>query len=263
MKRIIIKFGLLIFIGSFVLFPNPRCTQAQKQPTLVVAEADWPPYFFAGKPNTAEGFAKELLKMIFTEMDYNLDYRFYPVNRMYSYLENGEIDICVLSYNKEREDFLIYAGEPLFVSGYRAVIQAGKDIQISSLHDFDSLRVGHLAGLKYSKEYFDYIEKRKKSGSIVTTTTGGGCLKMLLAGMIDIFVDTRETTLWRAKQMKALDKIKILDFDIQTKDYFVTISKQSKIIGDKRAFLEKLDQSLRAAKGDGRYAVLAKKYGIE
>lgn len=182
---------------------------------------------------------------------------------MYSYLEDGKIDIWVFSHNKEREEFLIYAVEPLFVSGYRAVILADKDIHISSLKDFDSLRVGHLAGLKYSKDYFDYIENRKNAGSLVMTTTGDSCLKMLLAGMIDIFVDTRETTLWRAKQMNSLDKIMILDFDIQTKNYYVTISKQSKVVDDKRAFLDKLDQCLTAAKKDGRYAEPAKKYGIQ
>ncbi|NTW67475.1 MAG: hypothetical protein HGB21_14400, partial [Nitrospirae bacterium] len=69
-------------------------------------------------------------------------------------------------------------------------------------------------------------------------------------------MDTRETTLWRAKQMNVQDRIKILDYDIQTKDYFITVSKQSQAVGDKRVFLDKVDQCLRAAKKDGRYLEL-------
>lgn len=263
MMQSAIKLGLLLFLGGLLLLLNPPDIRAQGQPTLVVAETDWPPYFFAGKPNAPEGFGKELLKMVFSEMGYSLDYKFYPVNRMYSYLQNGEIDICIFSYNKERDDFLLYAREPLFVSGYRPVVRSGQDIQISSLKDFDSLRIGHLAGLKYSKDYFEYIENRKTSGSLVTTTTGDGCLKMLIAGIIDIFVDTSETTLWRARQMNVLDRIKILDFDIQTKNYFITISRQSKSVSDKHILLDKLDHCLKAAKLDGRYAEIARRYGIE
>lgn len=263
MKQIAVRLGLLVLLGSLLLLLNPPDIRAQEQPTLVVAETDWPPYFFAGKPNAPEGFGKELLKMIFSETGYRLDYKFYPVNRMYSYLQNGDIDICIFSYNREREDFLLYAHEPVFVSGYRPVVRSDQDIQIRSLKDFDSLRIGHLAGLKYSKVYLDYIKDRKKAGSLVTTTTGDGCLKMLIAGIIDIFVDTSETTLWRARQMNVLDRIKLLDFDIQTKDYYITISRQSKTIGDKQILLEKLDHYLKAAKTDGRYVEIARKYGIE
>lgn len=53
---------------------------------------------------------------------------------------------------------------------------------------------------------------------------------MLLAGMIDVFVGTRETT-----------------------------SKQIKAVGDKRVFLDRVDQCLRTAKKDGRYLELVGK----
>ena len=107
------------------------------------------------------------------------------------------------------------------------------------------------------------MARRKREGTLVTTTIGNSCVKMLLAGMIDVFVDTSDSALWRAKQMNALDKIKVLNFDIRTKEYFVTVSKQSKIIKDKHSFLNKLDQCINSAKKDGRFAEIASKYGME
>ncbi len=259
------KYGIIIKLicqVALIILLFDRPTNMAAEPGVVkIVENDWPPYFFAGKPDQPEGIAKELLRMCIPDTGYAYKFDFYPVKRMYSYIKKGKIDIAVFSYKKKRESFLLYGKEPLFSSGYRPVIAASSNIQIRSLEDFDKLKVGHLAGLKYSKAYFEYINKRKKEGTLIVTGMGDSCLKMLLKGIIDTFVDTKDTTLWRAKQMNALDKIKILDFDIRSSDYFVTVSKQSGIIKDKESFLTGLDQCLKTAKTDGRYAHILKKYG--
>jgi polar amino acid transport system substrate-binding protein len=243
----------------FLLFSNPQAAMAESPEVLSISENDWPPYFFAGKPDSPEGIGKEILKMCISEAGYGYKFEFYPVRRMYSYLEDGKMDIAVFSYKKERESFVIYGKEPIFSSGYRPVVLASGNIKISSLKDFDKLKVGHLAGLQYSKPFLEYIEKRR---DIIVTTAGDSCLKMLLSNIIDVFADTKDTVLWRAKQMNALDKIRVLDFDIQTSEYFITISKKSAVIKEKEMFLNSLDYCLKAAKTDGRYARIFEKYGI-
>jgi len=253
---------LVCVAAGLLLLVDSQNGEAGESRVLNIIENDWPPYYFAGKSNKPEGFAKELLKNCIPEKEYSSQFNFYPVKRMYAYLETGKIDIALFSYKKKREAIVHYGKEPIFSSGYRAVVLADSDIQIRDIKDFDKLRIGHLAGLRYSKSFLEYIEKRKEEGTLTVTTLGNSCLKMLLAGMIDVFVDTSDTTLWRAKQMNALDKIRIVDFDIQTKDYFVTVSKQSTVIKDKVYFLEKIDQCVRETKQDGRYIKISEKYGI-
>ncbi len=80
---------------------------------------------------------------------------------MYNYLEKGKTDISIFSYKKSRESMVMYGGEPVFSAGYRAVVRADSRIKISSLADFDQFRLGHLVGLKYSGDYFQYIQKRE------------------------------------------------------------------------------------------------------
>lgn len=254
-KLFVVK--IVITTVFFFLSINPNAAAESK--ILNISENDWPPYFFAGKPGSPEGIAKEILKMCISETGYGYKFDFYPVRRMYSYLEDGKMDIAVFSYKKERESFVIYGKEPIFSSGYRPVVLASGSIKIASLKDFDNLKVGHLAGLQYSKPFLEYIEKRK---DIIVTTAGDSCLKMLLSNIIDIFADTKDTVLWRAKQMNALDKIRVLDFDIQTSEYFITISKKSAVIQEKEMFLNSLDHCLKAAKTDGRYLKIFEKYGI-
>jgi polar amino acid transport system substrate-binding protein len=236
-------------------------TMAEQAPTLRIIENDWPPYYFNQKPEGLPGFARELLELCLPWQGYRTEFTFYPVKRMYTYLEKGELDIALFSYRKSRESLVHYGQEPLFASGYRPVVRAGSGIEIRDIDDFDDLRIGHLAGLRYSKSFLAYIEKRRAAGTLITTTTGNSCLRMLVDDMIDIFVDTEDTIRWRAQQMGLSEKIRVLNFDIRTRDYYVTVSKASTRIPDKEGFLQKLDGCLQAIKQDGRYTRIAAKYG--
>ncbi len=250
------------FLTMCFLMVLPYSSPAEESRIVNIIENDWPPFYFAGKPES-KGMARELLEMCIPKTGFDYKFTFYPVKRMYAYLEKGEIDVAVFSYKTSRESFVIYGKEPIFSSGYRPVVRAGENIEIRSIRDFDDLRVGHLIGLKYSEKFLAYIEKREKAGTLVTATAGNSCIRMLLAGMIDVFVDTRETILWRAKQLNALDKIRIVDLDIRSRDYFVTLSKNTKIVKDGNRFLKEIDQCLGTAKKDGEYDDIAAKYGLK
>ncbi len=170
MKRFQIIICSVWLLAGFTLFASPQTGKAAEPQTLNIIENDWPPYYFADKSDEFEGFAKELLKMIISETEYTCKFTFYPVKRMYLYMEKGKLDIALFSYKKERESFVVYGKEPLFTSGYRPIVLAESDNKIRSLKDFDTLRIGHLAGLKYSRSFLEYVEKRKRAGTLVTTT---------------------------------------------------------------------------------------------
>lgn len=260
MRRTALFIGLVV--ACFITFSSFRVAGAQEPTILRIIENDWPPYYFENKPDSLPGFAREILNICLPQMGYQPEFTFYPVKRMYAYLEQGQLDIALFSYRKSREDLVYFGHEPLFVSGYRPVVRTGSGIRINTLSDFDDLKIGHLAGLKYSESFLGYIEKRGKESTLITSTTGDSCLRMLTEGIIDIFVDTEDTVRWRAKQMGLTGKIAILDYDIRTSPYFVTISKASPRIADKVVFLEQLDNCLRHIKTDGRYQEIASKYGL-
>ena len=235
---------------------------AGENTVLRIIENDWPPYYFKSKSEHLPGFAREILGHCIPQLGFQPEFTFYPVKRMYAYLEKGELDIALFSYRKSREDLVYFGQEPLFVSGYRPVVRAGSHIRVQSLSDFDALKIGHLAGLKYSKDFYSYIEKRRDAGTLVTSITGDSCMRMLIEGMIDIFVDTENTVKWRAKQMGVTDKIQILPYDIRTREYFVTLSKTTPRIADKVEFLKQLDNCLRTIKTNGKYREIAARYGL-
>lgn len=257
MKHVLIL-GILCLLSFSQVF---AATVATPKNHIVIVENDWPPYFL-GNDSKATGFAKDLLSICVPKTGYKAVFQFFPVKRMYSFLKKGEIDVALFSYKKEREDMVQYGKVPLFTSSYRPIVRSDSGFKINAIQDFDGLRLGHLAGLRYSSDFLNYVEKRKAAGDIVTTSVGESNLRMLLENIIDVFVDTKDTVLWRAHKLNVKDNITVLNFDIKTSEYFVTVSRNSPRITSPDKFLESIDHCVSTLKSSGRFEEISKIYGI-
>ncbi len=233
--------------------------------TLIINDVDWPPYFISEETAQLKGIGKELLELCLTEAGYQFKFTILPIKRTHNYMKTGKIDLCVYSYKKEREKYLHYSKEPLFSSQYRFLVKSDSDIRIQSLKDLNTLIFGHLNGLTYTPELLQIIEEKEKKGTVSHSNSLESLILQLTANpkRFDITANSMETFLWKAKQMNVLDKVKVLDFDIKTKNYYITISQKSKSIHDKKNFMEQIDKRIRQMKSDGRYSEILLKYGIQ
>ena len=231
-------------------------------PKIVISDPDWPPYFFKGAAYQPIGFAKELISQCVPKAGYRPEFIHFPIKRMRYFMEEGKIDIHIFSYKKERESFLLYAKEPIFSASYRPFVHTDNPIVINQQRDFDGLVLGHLQGLRYSKDFYQYIEQRIEQNAIRVVGSNHALLKLLLDKKIDIFVNTSDTMFWLAQSMAERQNIKMLDYDIQTKDYFLSLAKKSRAITDKQQFITDMDQCLRNLKKTGHYQTIANRYGM-
>ena len=142
----------LFVVSSFSAFAESSA--------LRINDNDWPPYFFGGKEGTPKGIGKEILHHCLVDSDYKFKFTFYPINRMHKYMEEGELDINIYSYKPERESFLVYGSEPLFVAGYRPIVRKNETRTIDTIADFEPLLLGHLHGLSYSEPFYRYLMHR-------------------------------------------------------------------------------------------------------
>ena len=145
------------------------------------------------------------------------------------------------------------------------MVRADSDIVINKLADLAPYRIGHLAGLTYTPELLKIIDDKMKLNEIVTGFSLRSMFSQLLAPTprFDIFADARNTFYWRAKKLGISDQIKVLDYKIKTKNYYITVSKQSKNIKDAAGFLMKIDKCLQALKQNGEYQAILADYGIQ
>lgn len=229
---------------------------------IIVNDPDWPPYFFKGEDYQPTGFVKEILSECISKTSYKARFIYHPLKRMRDYIERGKLDVHVYSYKPSREAFLVYGKEPIFNTSYRPFVNVKAPFEINKIDDFKGLNIGHLQGLTYSKAYLDLLNSQMETGLIRSVTSNVSLLTLLQSQKIDVFVNTLDTVYWLATTMDIRHEIQALDFDIQTKDYFVAVSKQSAAIEDKKAFLDNLDSCIKTMKSNGQYQKIRSSYGI-
>jgi polar amino acid transport system substrate-binding protein len=258
--RLIKKTGrrlIFTFVSLFI------ATSAQAEPTsLLISDNDWKPWYFAGVTKGKQGFAKDVIGHCVNQAGYIPKFRLFPIERMKSMMKKGQMEGAIFSFKPHRKSFLIYSGEPIFRESYVPFVRTGSGTEIKRIEDFDNLRLGHLHGLSYSRQFFAYIQKRRNGGSLDVTTSGDANIQKLVSGKIDAFVDTIASVRWRTAELGLSNRITDADFIIRSADYFFVLSRASRVIADKVAFMTRFDKCVRNLKKTNRYSGIAAKYGM-
>ena len=179
-------------------------------------------------------------------------------------MASGELDISVYSYQKERENFVVYGTEPIFFSQYGFASNIKDNITINKLDDVMQYQLGHLAGLAHTQELMKIIEEKKALNQVTVGYSIDAMLKQLTATpqRFQILPNSIETLLWRAKQLNIENNIHIHDFILKQKAYYVTVSKASREITNPKMFLIKFDACIKALKASGEFLKISEKYGL-
>ncbi len=248
---------------AVALLASVAVAGAAEERVVTVADHDWPPFMFGGKPGQPKGLVKELLELCLPAAGYRPDFRDLPIRRAFAYLQEGRLDVNVMSVSVERQAYALYGSVPLFTSSYRPVVRASSQVEVRSAPDLDPLRLGHLAGLAYSPEFLAYVEGRLEAGTAVTATSQEALLRMLLAGRLDVFVIPRESLVWRARAMGVADRVRVLPYDVRTSDYYVAVARRSARVADPPAFLAAVDACIAETRRDGRHRAILARYGLD
>jgi polar amino acid transport system substrate-binding protein len=230
------------------------------RPRLALDSHLWPPYYLddAERP----GYVREVLALCLPATGF--DARFFPLalGETFSALRSGKLDAHVLAREPERERFVVYGSAPLFRETYRPVVRAGSGIRVAAAADFDRLRLGHVRGLRYTREFHDYVYGRLVAGTAVEGASNEELLRQLVAGRIDVFVGPVATNEWLAERLGVTDRIALLPWEVKSGDYFLAVARESSRVGDPRAFLAAFDGCVEELRADGRLARLAGAYGL-
>jgi len=232
------------------------------QQTVIINDANWPPFFFAGSRDKPYGFAKELLISCESEVGSQFTFLHFPIERMHVYMRSGQIDSNVYSYKKDREADLIYGKEVLFTTQYKAVTRKESGLTITQLQDIDGLRIGHLAGLKYTEEFRNKLKQVEKKGKLVTVRKSEDLLTLLTKKRIDVFIEAKETVNWHSIEQGIDQQLAYSEFTLSTNKYYFTVAKNSKRVVEPDVFIDNLDLCLIKLKASSEYDRLKLNYGL-
>ena len=238
---------------------------AAEKVTLELNDIDWPPYFVNQPSSPLKGIAKELLAHCINPEKYQKNFTVLPIKRTHIYMHQGVLDISIYSYKKERESFVFYSKEPMFTSGYGFVVRADSDIKIKQLSDLSPYVIGNLAGLSHTPEILTILKNKRQNNQVIDGYSIDAMFDQLLAHTprFDLMINAKETFYWRAKELGITRQVKMLDYPIQRKPYFLTLSKASKNINNKQQFLDDFDNCLINLKSGDKYHKILAKYGME
>ncbi|MBZ9612379.1 substrate-binding periplasmic protein [Rheinheimera maricola] len=235
-----------------------------KAEPLQLNDIDWPPFFFPGQRQPQPGLGKALLNHCLVQLGYSFRYNNLPIKRTHYYMQTGELDITVYSYQAAREDAVVFGSEPLFVSSYGFAVKADSGINISQPADISALKFGHLAGLAHTPELNAVLAPMRVKQQVIESFELNTNLQQLISTppRIDITANSRETLLWRIKNLGLSDKISVLDYELANKPYFIAVSKSSRSINDPTSFISEFDKCILQFKQNGSYGDVAAQYGL-
>lgn len=251
---------IITCISFWSLLPNI----AHSRPVLSLNDIKWPPYFLPKLEKNQIGFGKELLNQCISRLNYDIQYKVLPIKRTHLYMQAGELDISVYSYKKERESFVHYGKEPLFISKYGFASKKSDNLVLENIEDVKKYTFGHLAGLSHTPELTDILRLKEQRDEVIVGHNIDAMFSQLLATpqRFQIMANSKETLAWRAKQLEVADFIKVHEFTLREKTYFVTVSKNTKNIADPAKFLAAMDTCIKSIKTSGAYNALAAQYGL-
>jgi ABC-type amino acid transport substrate-binding protein len=230
-------------------------------PRLALDSHPWPPYYLddAARP----GYVREILATCLPAIGYGTRYFPLELGETLSALRSGKLDVHVLAREPEREKYAVFGEALLFTDAYRPVVRAGSGAVIGRTSDLDGLRLGHVRGLRYTREFHDYVYGRVVAGTAVEGETNEELLRRLLANEIDVFVGPVATNRWLARRLGVEGRIDMAPWQVKESAYFLAVSRQSSRITEPEEFLAGFDGCVEAMRSDGRLGRLARDYGLD
>ena len=240
-----------VLCGCFLFW-----TTAGSSRVLQLVTLEYPPYEYQ-EGQQVKGIAVDIIREAFRRLSQPIEIKILPWPRAISYIENGKADAIFTAFkNPHRETFADYSKEVLFPQTISLFVRANSSIvydgQLSSLQPYS---VSVTNQVSYGQR-FDTAVKEGVLTKIKINNSGKQSAKMLLARRVDIWISNKYGALHIANQLNQLEKIRVLEPDIQSVPSYIAFSKKRNLTHVR----DKLDVVLKAMKEDGSYERIINSY---
>jgi polar amino acid transport system substrate-binding protein len=199
------------------------------------------------------GIDVEVTQAAFAKMGIKIKILSAPWKRVLKNLEHGRIAGALsCSKRSDRLSFIDYSDEISQANQVAVMSKTADDSPLENFDDLNKFKVIAVAGWGIQKEL-----TRKGIVHETTQEIDNGIKSVVYRG-IDVFYNGELTTLYRARQLNLLDKIKTKRFaDKSSTSFHLCLSKNYTANND---LLEKFNIGLAKIKASGEVAAIQKKY---
>jgi polar amino acid transport system substrate-binding protein len=242
----------------------PFCS-AKDKVILDVNSVDWPPFFLDPKQLNQPGLARELLTFCINGDQYDIRFMHLPIKRTHHYMQKGQLDLAVYSFKPEREDFVWYSAVPMFHSEIGVAARRDFIQPITNETELEPWRIGYLAGLGLTPTLAVLLAGKKTQNKAIEDYSMANLFDQLITtpSRIELVINSREALLWMSQLPKYQGKVKVLDFALERKAYYLAVSKKSSKLKEPTQFLKQFDQCVQKMRLNGQYQRLLQGYQLQ
>jgi len=208
------------------------------------------------------GYLIEIAQAIFTKYNYEVKYVLESsFEASIQKTRSGEYDAILSVLKVDVPDFIFPTHEQAVVDNV-FYIRENFDWKYTGLESLKKVRLGHITGYSYFKEFDEYIESIDKDSDYVQHVSGPSAflynLKKLQYEQIDVIIEDRYVIEYYYKQSNKKNPFKI-GGRLFERDLFIGFSPNSK---NSKKYAEILSKGMQRIKEDGTLDALLLKYGL-
>ncbi len=215
----LLKRVLVIFIFLAV------CNLYAGQQKIVIATLEYPPFIYSENDHV-KGPIVDRVKSIFNQLGVDVTIKIYPIARGLLMVKNGEVDAYFsLKKTAERENYLLFTNEPIIQQPFVFFVKKGSKIQWNGvIEDIAKYRIGIVSNTSYGIVFDEYV-KNKIISNIDEAQTFEQNIKKLIAGRVDIVINSFDVGQAIIKKLNADNEIIALSPPIEVINSFLAFSK--------------------------------------
>lgn len=192
---------------------------------IAIATLEYPPFIYS-ENGQVKGPVADKVRGIFAALGVEAIIQEYPIARGLLMARTGEVDAYFsLKRNPERETYLLFTNEPLIRQPF--VFFARNDSGIRWTGDFEELR-NYRIGVVSKTSYGIAFDERVRSGflsAIDETQTFELNVKKLIAGRVDLIINSLEVGQYILRQNDATDLVSPLSPPVEIIDSYLAFTK--------------------------------------
>lgn len=234
-------------------------TGCAEEPLVFVGIENSIPYSFE-EDGVKRGILYDSIAEIVRRLGIEAKIELVPFNRMLHVLQNGTADATFMIYrNKERERYLLYSPLPMSESSINVYTRRGKEFIFNNIKDLYNKKVGKQSGFFVSAE-FDQAARAERF-TVDEAVQGDANLKKLISDRVDCYVGGLQMSRYYIKRLKLNDQVSELTPPVVSgvRTYFA-LSKAGNRIKNKKAFLKRVNETIKALYKDGTFERIQNSY---
>lgn len=251
----------LCLIAFGVSLPVHQAMAQEMTKTLTIEADEWCPINCEANGNP-RGIGIDLAKKVFEPLGYRINYVVVPWTQALKDVRAGLADAAV-GANSTDDPKLIFPQEAITHISDDFYVLKGNPWRYQGEYSLKDKRLGVIADYGYTDVIKKYVDAHKAERGTVTFATGNEALKNninnLLAGRIDVFVDSRIVVEYWIQKLNLNDKLQIAGSIPQDRVYLAF----SPANAASRALAKQYDDGVRKLRQTGELDKLYKAYGVQ